>query len=90
MKAVVCTAKRGVFFGTIITREGTSITLANGQMCVYWDASVRGVVGLAATGPTAHCRVTAAAKSIALEDVTAVMECTDAAVAAWEATPWKN
>ena len=85
---VVTTDKIGVFAGQLDARDGDSIILKDGQMCVYWSRDVRGVVGLAATGPTKDCRVTKAATKIELNGVTSVMTCTDAARKAWEAEPW--
>lgn len=86
---VVCTEKRGVFFGTTDAEVGADpIVLADARMCVYWDAETRGVLGLAATGPTARCRVTAAPPRVELRGITAVMDCAPEAAAAWRAAPW--
>lgn len=84
---VVTTAHRGVFFGYADDTDGETITLREGRLCVYWSADVRGFMGLAATGPTRGCRIGPPA-TIAVRAVTAVLECTPAAVAAWEAAPW--
>jgi NhaP-type Na+/H+ or K+/H+ antiporter len=73
---VVCTARRGVFFGYATDTSGDTITLLRARMCVKW-VGTRGVVGLAATGPTNKCRITAAAPSIEICQVTAVFDCTD-------------
>lgn len=88
---VVTTEHRGVFFGFLDGQDDTAKTLAisEAQMCVYWHSDVNGVVGLAVTGPTKRCRVTPAAPKITLQDVTAVMDATDDAVAAWKARPWQ-
>jgi hypothetical protein len=86
---VVCTDKRGVFFGYAngdLQRDKMKLT--DVRMCVYWSQDVRGVVGLAASGPTDGCRITEAAPAIELVDVHAVMDCTAKAVKAWERAPW--
>ena len=57
-------------------------------MCIYWSADIKGVVGLAATGPNKSCKVGPAAPAMTLRDVTAVMECSPKAVEAWESEPW--
>jgi hypothetical protein len=44
-------------------------------------------MGLAATGPSASCRIGPAA-DITLRNITAVLEVTPAAAAKWEAAPW--
>jgi len=90
MKAlVVTTDKRGVFFGYGETSM-PEIKLERARMCVYWSEDVKGVLGLAATGPTKGCRITAQVPSISLNGVTAVMEASDAAAAAWEQAAWSR
>lgn len=86
---IVTTEHRGVFAGEPAGQlKDKQITLKNARMCVYWSSDVKGIVGLAATGPTKSCRVTAPAPSIVLEAVTSVMECSEQAAKAWEAEPW--
>ncbi|HEY8745420.1 MAG TPA: hypothetical protein VIU62_20210, partial [Chloroflexota bacterium] len=85
---VVTTAKRGVFFGYGTPTEVATIRLERARMAVYWSADVRGVLGLAATGPTKDCRITAPVPAITLNEVTAVMEVTAEAATAWEAGFW--
>lgn len=88
---VVTTEHRGVFFGYIPANAKTDvdrITLQQARMCLYWSADVRGVVGLAATGPTKNCRVGPPAPSLSVNKITAVMDASDSAATAWEAGPW--
>lgn len=85
---VVCTDKRGVFFGYATKTDGDAIVLTRPRMCVYWDAATKGVLGLAATGPTSGCRITNAPPAIEVRGITAVIECSPEAVAAWERSPW--
>ena len=85
---VVCTEKRGVFGGYSEDTSGDPITLTEAQMCVYWSQETRGVVGLAATGPTKSCRVTKPAPKMELRGITAVMDVTDEARKAWQSCPW--
>ena len=90
-KAIVITTEhKGVFFGygDPALKADKTITATQVRMCVHWSESVRGVLGLAATGPDKNCRITPAVPSIALSGVTAIMECSEAAVKAWEAGPW--
>jgi len=84
---VVTTAHRGVFFGYADDTDGETITLRGGRLCVYWSADVRGFMGLAATGPTKGCRIGPPA-TITVRAITAVLECSPAAVEAWERAPW--
>lgn len=87
---VVTTAKRGVFFGygEPGIPENKQKRIEKARMCVYWDAPTKGILGLAATGPTKGCRVTQAVPAITVEDVTSVMECSEEAAKAWENGPW--
>lgn len=59
------------------------------RMAVYWSTDVRGVIGLASGGPTKSCRISPAAKKAVLKGVTAVLEITEEALAAWRKEPWK-
>lgn len=82
---VITTAHRGVFFGYIPKlTDAKSITAKKVRMAVYWSADVRGVLGLAATGPVSGCKITPAVDEMVINDVTSVMKCTDEAVKAWE------
>lgn len=85
---VVTTAHRGVFFGYAEPSDGNTITLERARMCIFWPAMTHGVVGLANAGPGPGSRVSPAAPSMLLRNVTAVMGCTPEATAAWEREPW--
>ena len=88
--AVITTLHRGVFFGYIEEQDTDKKTIRaeNVRMAIRWSPEVRGVVGLAANGPTASCRISPAAPVVTLMDVTAVMKCSKEATAAWEKAPW--
>lgn len=85
---LVTTSHRGVFFGYAQKTTGKSIKLRGARNCVYWPAENKGFLGLAQMGPASGARVGPAA-DIELHDITCVAECTQQAVAAWEAAPWK-
>lgn len=87
---LITTDKRGVFSGLISQKdvEETKMRVENARMVVYWDTATKGVLGLAATGPTKGCRVTKAVPSVILHGVTAVVELTEAAVKAFDKEPW--
>jgi hypothetical protein len=84
---LVTTAHRAVFFGYAADTEGETIKLKRARNCIYWPAANRGFLGLASDGPLKGARVGPAA-DIELRDITCVAECSEAAVAAWEAAPW--
>lgn len=79
---VVTTEYRGVFFG-YVEESGKTMTLYEARMCVYWSAEVKGVLGLAVTGPNKNCRIGPAVKKLELQKVTAVAEATPQAEEAW-------
>ena len=84
---IVTTAHRGVFFGYAADTTGETISLKRARLCLYWSRDVKGFMGLAATGPTAACRIGPAA-DITLRSITAVLTVTPGAAKAWEAAPW--
>ncbi len=84
---IVTTTHRGVFFGYATKTEGETIALKRSRLCLYWSKDVKGFMGLAATGPTASCRIGPPA-DITLRNITAVLDVTPEAVAKWEAGPW--
>jgi hypothetical protein len=84
---LVTTEHRGVFFGYATRTDGDTIKLARARNCVFWDASVRGFLGLAATGPNGKCRVGPPA-DIELRAITCVADVSADAVKAWESQPW--
>ena len=88
-RAVVVTTKsKGVFFGYTNDPNGTEITLHEMRMAVQFKAAHRGVVGLAGVGPTPDCKISFAALTGWVNEITAIMDCKPEAVIAWEAAPW--
>lgn len=85
---LVTTSHRGVFFGYAGDTAGETIKLRAARNCLYWPTENKGFMGLASMGPVKGARVGPAA-DIELRDITAVAECTTAAVTAWESAPWK-
>lgn len=88
---VVTTEFRGVFFGYVAddTKMPERIDLESARMCVYWSADVKGVLGLAATGPSKDCRVTHAIPKMTAYKVTAILDCSPEAAEKWEQGVWK-
>lgn len=86
---IVTTLHRGVFFGYTKKTGGETIKLQRARNCIYWSQDVKGFMGLAASGPTASCRIGPAA-DIELRNITAVMEVSEISAAAWEAAPWSR
>ena len=100
---VICTNKRGVFFGYVDNdgptneqiHDGATVTVKKARMAVYWDRDTRGVLGLAATGPTEGCRIGPAVDSITLgggpgnRQDTVLEVASEDTVAKWESAPWR-
>jgi hypothetical protein len=85
---LVTTSHRGVFFGYATDTAGEMIALRAARNCLYWPSENKGFMGLASMGPLKGARV-GPAVDIELRDITSVALCTDVAVSAWEAAPWK-
>lgn len=81
-------SRRGVFAGQLVKETSKTVELKNARMIVYWSTDVRGVLGLAATGPTASCRITKAVPKLKINGVTAIVDMTKEAVKAFEKEPW--
>ncbi len=86
---VVSTANRGIFVGYTTDAAGADVVrLVRARMIVYYTAETRGFMGIASRGVGKGSRVSPAVPAITLRNVTAVVDASEAAVAAWEAEPW--
>ena len=86
---VVTTAHRGIFVGkTDAEPTAETCVLVDARMIVHFSADTRSVVGLTQRGPRPGSRVSPAATRLGLRNVTAIMDATDEAAAAWEREPW--
>lgn len=84
---LVTTQHRGVFAGLVPDDQdmtARTIALSGAMMAIYWGTT-RGVMQLAATGPTGKSRISLPADIPALHDVTALFDITPGAWAKWEA-----
>jgi len=84
---LVTTEYKGVFFVYVANDDAApaKIELCNVRNCIYWAASVNGVLGLAKTGPNKECKIGPSVPSATLWKLTAIFDCTPEAAAAWEA-----
>ncbi len=85
---LVTTAHRGVFFGYGRKSDTATIELHNARMCVYWSSALRGVLGLAASGPNKDCKIGPKVPSIVLREVTSITEVSPEAAGNWEKAFW--
>jgi hypothetical protein len=84
---LVTTVHKGVFFGYATETDGPQIKLRRARNCISWPTENKGFMGLANMGPVSGARVGPHA-DITLRDITAVVECSAAAVENWEKAPW--
>ena len=87
LKAVVVTTEfRGVFFGYVKDDKNfpETMTLTGVRNCIYWESSVGGVFGLAATGPSSGSRIGQRVDEMTICKITSLTPCDDTAVKAWE------
>ena len=82
---IVTTEWRGVFFGWLAPADiqKREFALKGARMAIYWGTT-RGVMELAATGPTSNSKISAAADIDHLHGVTAIFRCTKEATQKWE------
>jgi hypothetical protein len=87
---MVTTAHRGVFVGytTDAALDADTITLTRARMIVYYSRETRGVLGIASLGVAPGSRVSPPVDRIVIRNITAVVDATQGAAAAWEAEPW--
>jgi hypothetical protein len=87
MKAVLVTTEfRGVFFGYIKDDKKLpeEITLSKAKNCIYWSSDCKGFLGLAATGPTAECKIGKEVEELKLYKITSVTPVSKEAQEAWK------
>jgi len=85
---IVCTEHGAVVFGYTNDTTGPEIVLTNARLCIFWNDSVRGVFGLADSGPNENCKV-GPAINCTVRSVIAVLEVSAKAVTKWEEAPWR-
>jgi len=79
---LVTTEFRGVFFGYIDLAESFDdpLVLFNARNCLYWDASVKGFIGLAENGPNDKCRIGPRVSQLILKKIPSVAPVISSAV----------
>jgi hypothetical protein len=85
---LVTTEYRGVFFGYGIPTTEKTIRLTDVQMCVYWSSDLKGVLGLATSGPTKQCKIGPPAPAMTLQAITSIIEVSAEAAKRWKEQPW--
>ena len=90
-KVIVRGNNSGVFFGTLIERDGGEVLLANCRRIWYWDGA-NSISQLATDGVTKpeNCRFTVSVNKILITDIIEIIPCTDKAITSIEGVKeWK-
>lgn len=91
-KVIVRGDRSGVFYGDLIARTGTEVTLGNARHIWYWSgaANTAEIANSGVSKPN-DCKIVAPVTRILILDAIEVLDCTDAAVASLDAvSPWSK
>lgn len=79
-KVIVRGTYSGIFFGTLIAKEGTDVKLENCRRIWYWDG----------TAKPKDCKFTVTVSEIIITDIIEIILCTDKAITSIEGVSvWK-
>ena len=91
-KVIVRGDRSGVFFGTLVSKDGQEVELMDCRRLWYWDGAAS-ISQLAMTGTTApeNCKFTMYVPNIVILDAIEIIECTPEAIKSIEAVDvWKR
>ena len=90
-KVIVRGTNSGVFFGTLVAKEGTEVKLENCRKIWYWDgaASISQIASEGVKKPQ-NCKFTVSVNEIVILDAIEIIPCTDIAIESIEGVyVWK-
>lgn len=90
-KVIVRGDRSGVFFGTLVERNGREVVLENCRRIWYWEGAAS-ISQLAAEGTKkpSECKFTISVRSIAILDAIEIIPCSNAAICSIEGVKeWK-
>lgn len=91
-KVIIRGDRSGVFFGTLVERNGREVKLANCRRLWFWNGAAS-ISQLAVDGTTCpkNCKFTVVVSEIEILDAIEVIPCTDKAIKSIESVPvWKR
>ena len=91
-KVIVRGDRSGVFFGTLVAKEGREVTLNDCRRLWYWDGAAS-ISQLAVDGTSKphNCNFTVRVSGIVITDVLEIIPCTDKAIESIEGVKeWKR
>lgn len=90
-KVIVRGDRSGVFFGTLVEKNGREVVLENCRRIWYWEGAAS-ISQLAAEGTKkpSECKFTVMVRSIAILDAIEIIPCSNAAICSIEGVKeWK-
>lgn len=91
-KVIIRGDRSGVFFGTLVAKEGTEVKLQDCRRLWYWDgaASISQIAVDGVTKPD-NCNFTVAVSEIVITDAIEIIPCTEKAIKCIEeVSVWKK
>lgn len=90
-KVIVRGDRSGVFFGTLLERNGQEVVLTDCRRLWYWDgASSISQLAVDGTAKPANCKFTVVVDFISILDAIEIIPCTPKAIKSIEGVPvWK-
>lgn len=91
-KVIVRGDRSGVFFGTLVAKEGKEVELENCRRLWYWDGAAS-ISQLAVDGTTRpdNCKFTVTVQNITITDAIEIIPCTNEAIKSIEDVKvWKR
>lgn len=80
-KVIVRGDRSGVFFGTLLERNGQEVVLADCRRLWYWDGAASiSQLAVDGTAQPAQCKFTVVVDEIALLDAIEIIPCTEKAI----------
>ena len=90
-RCIVRTCSAGVFFGTVVSRDGKEGTLKDARRLWYWSgaASLSQMAVEGVSRPN-ECKFPVPVAEVTVTEIIEIIPCTDAAIKSIEAVPiWK-
>ena len=90
-KVIVRGDRSGVFFGTLVERNGREVTLENCRRIWYWDGAASiSQLAVDGTKKSDQCKFTVSVNSIAILDAIEIIPCSEIAICSIEGVKeWK-
>jgi hypothetical protein len=91
-KVIVRAYSAGVFFGTLIEKNGDEVTLSNARKLYQWDgAAAVEQLALNGTSKPENCKFTVTVEEITIMQVSQIIPCTEDSIISLESVEeWKK